>query len=77
MTAKLAADAGFARDVQCRVVASQDVLDDRETEAHAAVRSCPTAIHAEEAFGQARQVDLGDAFAGIAHGEVAAPGSRG
>src|SRR5512135_3381402 len=68
-TASLAA---FAVDLELRLVAQYDVLDDREAEPGPAGGAGAAAVDPVEALGQPRQVFRGDADPGVAHLEHAA-----
>src|SRR5271168_630534 len=60
---------GTADDRQPSAMARQDVLDDREPEAGAVLRTALPGVDAIESFGQARQMFGRDAAAEVAHGE--------
>ena len=58
--------------MQCRIVAGEYVLDDRESEADAAILPGPAPVYPKESFGQPWQVNLGDTLAGIPYNKLTA-----
>ena len=78
---KLASRTGLADDHELGIMAADNVLDDGQPKADAAVLPGAATVDAEEALRQSRQVFLGYSFTRVAYAELRAicigpPGQR-